>query len=88
MAEQTKRFEFKVNGETFFSENQVVDGAYILRVAYDGKAIGKDPDQHGFKLYLAGDSNTSFVATDQVDLDKFSIFRALPIKGPPFSKSR
>lgn len=87
MAEKTKSFEFKVNGETFFSENQIVDGAYILRVAYEGKAIGKDPDHHGFKLYLAGDPDTSFVATDQIDLDKTSVFRALPDKGPPFSQS-
>ncbi len=80
-----KHFEFKVNGETFFSENQVVDVTYILQTAYKGKAIGKDPDKHGFRLNVA-DSTQSFVVGDQVDLEKFSIFRAFPDSGAPFSK--
>ncbi len=80
-----KNFEFKVNGETFFSENQVVDVTYILQTAYKGKAIGKDPDKHGFRLNVAG-SDQSFVVGDQVDLEKFSIFRAFPDSGAPFSK--
>lgn len=79
-----KRFEYKVNGETFFSETQVMDAANILQVAYKGKAIGKNPDEHGFRLKVA-DSDQSFVAGDQVDLEKFSIFRAFPDDGAPFS---
>ena len=54
-----KRFEFKVNGETFFSETQVVDVADILRIAYTGKAIGKDPDKHGFRLNVANSPQPS-----------------------------
>ena len=88
MSEQTKSYEYKVNGETFFSENRIVDGAHILRAAYAGKAIGKDPDNHGFRLYLAEDSSKSFVATDEIDLEKHSIFRAVPDSGAPFSKCR
>ena len=80
-----KNFEFKVNGETFYSENQVVDVAYILQTAYKGKAIGKDPDKHGFRLNVAN-SPQSFVVGDQVDLEKFSIFRASPDSGAPFSQ--
>ena len=80
-----KRFEFKVNGETFFSETQVVDVADILRIAYTGKAIGKDPDKHGFRLNVAN-SPQSFVVGEQVDLEKFSVFRAFPDSGAPFSK--
>lgn len=82
-----KRFEFKVNGETFYSENQVTDVAYILQTAYEGKAIGKDPDKHGFRLNVAG-SPQSFVVGDSVDLEKFSIFRAFPDSGAPFSQDR
>ena len=77
-------FEFKVNGETFFSKEQVVDAAFILQTAYKGKAIGKDPDKNGFRLNVA-DSDESFVAGANVDLEKFSIFRAFPDKGAPFS---
>ena len=80
-----KRFEFKVNGETFYSETQVADASYILQTAYKGKAIGKDPDKHGFRLNVA-DSTQSFVAGDQVDLEKFPIFRAFPDSGAPFAK--
>lgn len=78
------RFEYKVNGETFFSEAQVADVVEILRAAYEGKAIGKDPDQHGFRLIVV-DSDQSFVAGDKVDLEKFSIFRAFPDDGAPFA---
>ena len=79
------KFEFKVNGETFFSENKVVDASYILQAAYKGKAIGMDPDKHGFRLNVV-DSTQSFVVGDQVDLEKFSIFRAFPDSGAPFAK--
>lgn len=77
-------FEYKVNGETFFADAQVIDAATILQAAYKGKAIGKDPDKHGFRLTVA-DSGTSFVAGEQVDLEKFNIFRAFPDDGAPFS---
>ena len=80
-----KRFEFKVNGDTFFSEKQVVDVAYILQTAYAGKAIGKNPDENGFRLNVS-DSDQSFVVGEQVDLEKFNIFRAFPDSGAPFSK--
>ncbi len=79
-----KNFEYKVNGETFFSEQQVVDAADILQAAYKGKAIGKNPDEHGFRLNVAGSQET-FVAGDSVDLEKFSIFRAFPDSGAPFA---
>ena len=79
-----RRYEFKVNGETFFSEQRVVDAAYILQTAYQGKAIGKDPNKHGFRLTVT-DSSQSFVVGDQVDLEKFSIFRAFPEDGAPYS---
>ena len=77
-------FEYKVNGETFFSKTQVADVADILREAYKGKAIGKNPDEHGFRLNVA-DSEQSFVSGEQVDLEKFNIFRAFPDDGAPFS---
>ena len=80
-----KRFEYKVNGETFFSETQVAEVADILRTAYEGKAIGKNPDENGFRLNVA-DSDKSFVAGEQVDLEKFNIFRAFPDSGAPFSE--
>ena len=80
-----KNFEYKVNGETFFSATQIAEVSDILRAAYKGKAIGKDPDEHGFRLNVA-DSKKSFVAGDKVDLEKFNIFRAFPDSGAPFSK--
>ena len=79
------KFEYKVNGETFFSEMQIADVADILRTAFQGKAIGKNPDEHGFRLNVA-DSPQSFVAGEQVDLEKFNIFRAFPDAGAPFAK--
>lgn len=79
-----KNFEYKVNGETFFSEQQVVDAANILQEAYKGKAIGKNPDEHGFRLKVV-DSEQTFVVGDSVDLEKFFIFRAFPDSGAPFS---
>ena len=77
-------FEYKVNGETFFSKTQVADVADILRDAYKGKAIGKNPDEHGYRLNVA-DSEQSFVSGEQVDLEKFNIFRAFPDDGAPFA---
>ena len=77
-------FEYKVNGETFFSKTQVAEVADILRDAYKGKAIGKNPDEYGFRLNVA-DSEQSFVSGEQVDLGKFNIFRAFPDDGAPFS---
>ena len=80
-----KHFEYKVNGETFFSATQVAEVADILQSAYKGKAIGMNPDEHGFKLNVA-ESDQSFVSGQQVDLEKFNIFRAFPDAGAPFSK--
>ncbi len=37
-------FEFKVNGETFFADQQAVDAAVLLRTAFAGKAIVKHPE--------------------------------------------
>ena len=79
-----KQFEYKVNGETFFSETQVAEVADILRTAYKGKAIGKNPDETGYRLNVAN-STESFVSGQRVDLEKFNIFRAFPDEGAPFS---
>ena len=79
-----KKFEYKVNGETFFSETQIIDAGKILIAAYEGKAIGKNPDENGYRLNVAGTAE-SFVSGDQVDLEKFNIFRAFPDEGAPFS---
>ena len=79
-----QKYEFKVNGETFFSEQQMLDAGQILQIAYRGKAIGKDPDETGFRLNVA-DSDQYFEAGQQVDLEKFSVFRAAPHDGAPFS---
>ena len=78
------KYEYKVNGETFFSDTQTTEVADILRAAYEGKAIGKDPDENGFRLNVAG-TNTTFSVGDSVDLEKYSIFRAFPDAGAPFS---
>ena len=78
------KFEYKVNGETLLSKQQTVDAADILRAAYEKKLIGKNPDEHGFRLKVV-DSEQTFVAGDSVDLEKFSIFRAFSDSGAPFS---
>ena len=79
-----EQFEFKVNGETFFSKEQIVDAADILRMAYKGQAIGEDPDKTGYELRVP-DSDQTFVAGEKVDLKKYSVFRAAPDKGAPFA---
>lgn len=78
------RYEYKVNGETFFSEERRVDAAVLLRAAFAGKAIGKDPDTTGYILKVP-ESDVSFVSGQEVDLDKYNIFRAAPEKGAPFA---
>ena len=40
----TEKCGLKVNGETFFSEQQAVDTAVLLQTAFAGKSIGEDPD--------------------------------------------
>ena len=45
-----EKYEFKVNGETLFSEEQAVDTAVLLRTAFAGGAIGEDPDKTGYVL--------------------------------------
>ena len=78
------KYEFKVNGETFFSEEQAVDAAVLLRAAFAGKAIGEDPDKTGYVLRVP-DSNVTFVSGQVVELDKYNVFRAAPEKGAPFA---
>lgn len=78
------KFEFKANGETFFAEQQAVDAAALLQIAIAGKAIGEDPDKTGYVLRVP-DSNLTFVSGQEVDLDKYNVFRAAPEKGAPFA---
>ena len=78
------KFEFKVNGETFFSDQQAVDAAVLLQIAFAGKAIGEDPDKTGYVLRVP-DSDMKFVSGDIVELDKHNVFRAAPEKGAPFA---
>ena len=79
-----EKYEFKVNGQTLFSEGQSVDAAVLLRLAYAGKAIGEDPDKTGYVLRVP-DSNVTFVSGQVVELDKYNVFRAAPEKGAPFA---
>ena len=78
------KFEFKVNGETFFADQQAVDAAVLLQIAFAGKAIGEDPDKTGYVLRVP-DSDVTFVSGQVVELDKYSVFRAAPEKGAPFA---
>ena len=78
------RYEYKVNGETFFSDEKVVDAAVILLAAYAGKAIGKDPEKTGFEL-RDPDKGVTFVSGQSVDLDEYNVFRAAPKDGAPFA---
>ena len=79
-----EKYEFKVNGETFFSEKQTVDAAVLLRSAFAGGAIGEDPDKTGYVLRVP-DSDVVFVSGQMVELDKYNVFRAAPEKGAPFA---
>ena len=79
-----ERYEFKVNGKTFASEQRAVDAAVLLRAAFAGKAIGKDPDSTGFVLRVP-DSRVTFVSGEVVDLAKHNVFRAAPETGAPFA---
>lgn len=79
-----EKFEFKVNGETFFAEGQSVDAAVLLRIAFVGKAIGEDPDKTGYVLRVP-DSDVTFTSGQAVPLDKYNVFRAAPDKGAPFA---
>ena len=78
------KFEFKVNGETFFADQQAVDAAVLLQIAFAGKAIGEDPDKTGYVLRVP-DSDLTFVSGQVVKLDKHNVFRAAPEKGAPFA---
>ena len=60
-----EKYEFKVNGETFFSDQQSVDAAELLRIAFEGKAIGEDPDKTGYVLRVP-DSDVTYVAGETV----------------------
>ena len=42
------KFEFKVNGETFFADQPAVDAVVLLQIAFAGKAIGEEPDKTGY----------------------------------------
>ena len=78
------QFEYKVNGETFFSKERAVDAAVLLRAAFAGKAIGENPDKIGYVLRVP-DSDVTFVSGQVVELDKYNVFRAAPDKGAPFA---
>ena len=73
-----------MNGETFLAEQQAVDAAVLLQIAFAGKAIGEDPDKTGYVLRVP-DSDVTFVSGQVVDLDKHNVFRAAPEKGAPFA---
>lgn len=76
--------EFKVNGKTFLSDQQTVDAAVLLQIAFAGKAIGENPDKTGYVLRVQ-DSEEIFVSGQEVALDKCNVFRAAPEKGAPFA---
>ena len=78
------KFEFKVNGETFFADQQAVDAAVLLQIAFAGKAIGENPDKTGYVLRVP-DSDVTFVSGQVVELDKYNVFRAAPETGAPFA---
>lgn len=78
------KYEFKVNGETFHADQREVDAAVLLQIAYNGKAIGKDPNSTGYALSVP-DSEVRFVSGEIIDLDKYNVFRASPDKGAPFA---
>ena len=78
------KFEFKVNGETFFADQQAVDTAVLLQIAFVGKAIGENPDKTGYVLRVP-DAAVTFVSGQVVVLDKYNVFRAAPEKGAPFA---
>ena len=78
------KYEFKVNGETFFAEEQEVDAAVLLQQAYAGKAIGKDPNTTGYALRVP-DKDVKFVSGEIVNLSEYNVFRAAPEKGAPFA---
>lgn len=79
-----EKYEFKVNGETFFAEEPEVDAAVLLQQAYDGKAIGKDPNTTGYGLRVR-DKDVKFVSGEIVNLREYSVFRAAPEAGAPFA---
>ena len=78
------KYEFKVNGETFFSDKQAVDAAVLLQTAFAGGAIGENPDKTGYVLRVP-DSDVVFKSGQVVELDKYNVFRAAPQKGAPFA---
>ena len=79
-----EKYEFKMNGETFFAHQQSVDAAVLLRIAFEGKATGEDPDKTGYVLRVPN-SEVTFVSGQTVELDKYNVFRAAPEKGAPFA---
>ena len=78
------QYEYKVNGETFFSKERAVDAAVLLQAAFAGKAIGQDPEKTGYVLTVP-DSDVTFQSGQVVELDKYNVFRAAPDKGAPFA---
>lgn len=79
-----RKYEFKVNGETFFAAERDVDAAVLLQQAYVGKAIGKDPNTTGYALRVR-DKDERFVSGQIVNLSEFNVFRAAPEHGAPFA---
>ncbi|MDE2788857.1 MAG: hypothetical protein OXI81_00310 [Paracoccaceae bacterium] len=73
-----------MNGETFFADQQAVDAAVLLQIAFAGKAIGEDLDKTGYVLRVPV-SDVTFVSGQVGDLDKYNVFRADPEKGAPFA---
>ena len=80
-----EQHEFKVNGETFFAEEPEVDAAVLLQQAFEGKAIGKDPNTTGYVLRAPDKRDVKFVSGETVNLREYSVFRAAPEAGAPFA---
>lgn len=78
------RYEYTVNGQTFVSAHREVDAAVLLRAAFAGGAIGRDPDRTGYVLRIPR-SDVTFESGQVVDLEKHDTFRAAPQGGAPFA---
>lgn len=77
---RTGKYEFKVNGFEFTTENRQLTASEILAIAIDGKAVANPKAAEGY--ILQGDKG-KYQGSAQVDLTVDNVFITIPTGPTP-----
>ena len=77
-------YEFELNGEKLFANNDIETSRSILEIAFEAKVIQRKPDD--YRLFSV-DKGKTYEPEDQVDLREDNKFIAEPIAPTPVARA-